>query len=200
MSNPKFVYDGKTLSFAEALSSMERRKASERDIVFSASGKAGSVFEHALDQIEIELELFDDRAFYRDLQAWWAWACQGQEYAFALDAADTVDTTLDASAAAGQKVIPLTSTTGIVASSRYRVRSADLTKEENMSKLVQTTDTGFSAYTDYVAGRMMKTGFYVTSDGVLTISPDKPRFDYQSWIVKYPTPEKLIEAVYKSFE
>jgi len=80
------------------------------------------------------------------------------------------------------------------------IRAADLTKEENMSELVQTTDTGFSAYTDYVAGRMMKTGFYVTSDGVLTISPDKPRFDYQSWIVKYPTPEKLIEAVYKSFE
>ena len=142
MSNPKFVYDGKTLSFAEALSSMERRKFSERDIVFSASGKAGSVFEHALDMIEIEIELFDDRAFYRALQAWWAWACQGNEYAFALDAADTINTTLNGTAAAGQKVIPLTSTVGIVAASRYRVRSADLTKEEIIQ--VDTISVGVS--------------------------------------------------------
>jgi len=142
MSNPQFVYDSKTLAFAELLSSMERQKEGKRSIAFSASGKAGSVFEHALDNVEIEIELFDDRAFYRALQAWWAWACQGNEYAFALDSADTVDTTLDGTAAAGQKVIPLTSTTGIVALSRYRVRSTDLTKEEIIQ--VDTISAGVS--------------------------------------------------------
>jgi hypothetical protein len=130
MANPEIVYDSRTLAFPQTISEMERRRVGERKVSVSASGKAGSVFEHAFDEVEIEMDVFDDRDFYRDLQPWWAWAAQGNEYAFALDSADKIDTTLDGAAAAGQKVIPLTSTTGIQVGTKYRVRSDDATKEE----------------------------------------------------------------------
>ncbi len=130
MANPEIVYDGKTLAFPQTISAMARQRIGERSVAVSTGGKAGSVFEHAFDEVEIEMDIFDDRDFFRDLQPWWAWAAQGQEYAFALDSADKIDTTLDGAAAAGQKVILLTSTVGIAVGTKYRVRSDDATKEE----------------------------------------------------------------------
>lgn len=55
-------------------------------------------------------------------------------------------------------------------------------------------------YTDYVSGRMMKTQFKVDEEGKLTISPEDPRSDYQSWCGTYPTGTSLIQAVEKSFQ
>jgi hypothetical protein len=130
MAFPRIVWDGKNLDFPHEVSSLERRRKSEREIEFSASGRAGSVFEHAFDEILIEMDVFSDRAFYRAAQTWWAWAAQGLEYAFALDSDDMVDAALDGAAASGQKIIPLASTAGISAGKFYRLRSADLTREE----------------------------------------------------------------------
>ena len=130
MGLPEIVYDSKTLAFPQTISAMERVRKSARSVQISTGGKAGSVFEHAFDEVSIEMDVFADRDFYRDLQPWWAWAAQGNEYAFALDSADKIDTTLDGAAAAAQKVIPLTSTTGIQVGVKYRLRSDDATKEE----------------------------------------------------------------------
>lgn len=130
MGFPQFEFDGKTLDFTSELSTMEKERRGDRSVSFSASGKAGSVFETAFDRVSISIDKFADREFYRDLFHWWAWAAQGEEYGFALDSADKIATTLDGAANAGQKVIPLTSTTGIAIGTRYKLISDDRTKYE----------------------------------------------------------------------
>lgn len=130
MGVPQFEYDGKTLDFPLAISTLEKETEGERSLQVSTGGKTGSVFENRFDVVTIGLDNFSERDFYRKLQAWWAWAVQGQEYGFALDKDEKVDTTLDGAAAAAQKVIPLTSTTGIGVGKFYKIFSDDLTKYE----------------------------------------------------------------------
>lgn len=130
MGVPQFEYDGKTLDFPVAISTLEKETQMERSVRFSSGSKGGSVFEGRFDVVTIGLDNFAERDFYRKLQAWFAWAGQGEEYGFALDKDEKVDTTLDGAAAAGQKVIPLTSTTGITVGKFYKVFSIDFTKYE----------------------------------------------------------------------
>lgn len=69
-------------------------------------------------------------AVYRQLIAWQAWAEQGKAFSFAMDSSLTVDTTLDAAAAAAQTTIPLTATAGLSVDDVCFIRSADRTKYE----------------------------------------------------------------------
>ncbi len=130
MGVPQFEFDGKTLDFPLAISTLEKETEFERSLQISTGGKAGSVFERRLDVVTIGLDNFAERSFYRQLQAWFAWAGQGQEYGFALDKDNKINTTLDGAAAAAQKVIPLTATAGIVEGNFYKVFSDDFTKYE----------------------------------------------------------------------
>lgn len=52
---------------------------------------------------------------------------------------------------------------------------------------------------DYHAGRMIKTRITVDDTGTLTISPEQPRSDYQSWAYEYPHASDLIAHVKASF-
>jgi hypothetical protein len=130
MGVPQFEFDGKTLDFPVAISTLEKETEFQRSLQVSSGGKAGSVFERRLDVVTIGLDNFAERDFYRKLQAWFAWAGQGEEYGFALDKDNKINTTLDGTAAAGQKVIPLTSTTGITIGNFYKIFSVDFTKYE----------------------------------------------------------------------
>lgn len=130
MGVPQFEFDGKTLDFPVAISTLEKETEFERSLQVSTGGKAGSVFERRLDVVTIGLDNFAERDFYRKLQAWFAWAGQGEEYGFALDKDEKVNTTLDGAAAAAQKIIPLASTTGISVGKFYKVFSDDFTKYE----------------------------------------------------------------------
>lgn len=53
-------------------------------------------------------------------------------------------------------------------------------------------------YTDYVAGRMMKTSFKLDGEKVV-IYPEEPRVDYQSWGSTYKSATELLKAVDESF-
>lgn len=130
MGVPQFEFDSKTLDFPLAISTLERETEFARSLRMSTGGKAGSVFESRFDIVTIGLDNFAERDFYRKLQAWFAWAGQGNEYGFALDKDNKIDTTLDGAAAAAQKIIPLTSTAGIVEGNFYKVFSDDHTKYE----------------------------------------------------------------------
>ncbi len=130
MGVPQFEFDGKTLDFPVAISTLEKETEFERSLQVSTGGKAGSVFERRLDTVSIGLDNFSERAFYRKIQAWFAWAGQGEEYGFALDKDNKIDTTLDGAAAAAQKVIPLTATAGIAVGKFYKIFSDDGTKYE----------------------------------------------------------------------
>lgn len=131
MANPEFVFNAVTLAFPHQLTNYTGPKRIH-DRSFNPSG--GNIIEvvvhRSFFRIGIELARFDNEQFRHDLEAWWTWAGQGNQYAFAFDSADKIDTTLDAAAAAGQKVIPLTSTTSIVVGEKYRIREADDTEQE----------------------------------------------------------------------
>lgn len=75
--------------------------------------------------------------------------------------------------------------------------TADKQTEDSLFEQVQPNEG--KVYTDYVCGRMMKTDFRVDADGKLTIRPEEPRTDYQSWGATYRTATALIAAVEKSF-
>lgn len=79
------------------------------------------------------------------------------------------------------------------------VGTANQLKESDMEDLLEEKDGSFTAYTDYVAGRMMKTDFNVNKAGVLVITPEAPRRDYQSWSRQYSTASDLLADVLKSF-
>lgn len=82
----------------------------ERSLERAGSGRAEIINFYGL--IEIEFDARFSEAVYHELLAWWSWARQGKTFAFAKNSGKTASTTLDGASAAGQKVIPLTSTTG----------------------------------------------------------------------------------------
>lgn len=72
--------------------------------------------------------------------------------------------------------------------------SANAQTEDSLFKAVNP-ESKVKVYTDYVFGRMMKTEFSVNEAGELSVSPEKPRSDYQSWARKYASGSEMIAAV-----
>lgn len=121
MANPSIVWNANVLNFPGPLTGIADPRKARRFLEMSDGKVHATQVRTSFDEVRIALANFEDAAFEADLHAWWAWAKQGNQYAFAVDNDDTIDTTLDGAAAAGQKVIPLTSTTGIVAGKKYRL-------------------------------------------------------------------------------
>lgn len=116
------------------------------------------------DIVRIQLANFDDVDFEADVLAWWAWARAGNQYAFARDLSDKIDTTLNGAAASGQKVIPLTSTAGIVVGTKYKIREAIGNYEENIH--VASISAGVSVtardnlFNSFVSGDIFRSRYY----------------------------------------
>lgn len=77
-------------------------------------------------------------------------------------------------------------------------RAADAQTEDSLFAELADARIENSLFTDYVFGRMMKTKFTCTPSGELSIWPEKPRRDYQSWCSTYPTAADLVAAVERS--
>lgn len=131
MSNSQIIWNGNTLDFPGPLTGYRAVPRSRRFVAISDGKVHETSLRTTFDQVRVQLANFDDVDFEAELLAWWAWARAGNQYSFALDSADQVDTTLDGAAASGQKVIPLTSTAGIVVGKKYRLREAIGNNEEN---------------------------------------------------------------------
>lgn len=69
--------------------------------------------------------------------------------------------------------------------------------EDTLFESAKSSHKEDTVYTDYLFGRMMKTTFEI-KDGVVVVSPNEPRYDYQSWGDAYETGTALIEAAIKS--
>jgi hypothetical protein len=95
----------------------------ERDQQRSGSGMIETISHYHI--IEGYFDAYFTESVYRDLLAWWAWAGAGQPWSFAMNTDEDSSTTLDGSAAAAQKVIPVTDTTGFTAGDVCLIRSAD---------------------------------------------------------------------------
>ena len=176
MGNPRIIYDGTTLTFPNLASAWENRRAAQRTLRFSQGGVHAASLRHLFDLGRIRLENFEDTDFERELWAWWSWAVRGEVYSVALDSADLIDTTLDAAAAAGQAVIPLTSTTSIVVGNRYKIREAAGNEEEKIEVLsisagISVTATANLKY-GYVSGDTFKSPDYLTK--VASLDAIKP--------------------------
>lgn len=124
MQNPRITWNGNGLDFPNPLTGYLAGTRSRRFLEMSDGKVHATQLRTTFDEVRVELDNFEDVEFEAKLHAWWAWAKRGEQYAFSLDPSDQVDTTLDAAAAAGQKVVPLTVTTGIVVGSKYRLRQA----------------------------------------------------------------------------
>ena len=110
MSTGSIVYNSITLSVPKIMSIVPRPMA-ERNDKYSDAHEHEALYFKEWTEIDVshrKLTLDQYYSFY----AWLSWAQQGEVFAFALDANKTGNTTLDGAAAAGQKVIPLTSTSG----------------------------------------------------------------------------------------
>jgi hypothetical protein len=87
------------------------------------SGKTESLFFHGIE--ELSFDAYFSQATYRKLIAWWSWARQGKAWSFTMDSANIANTTLDGSAASGQKTIPLTATTALSEGDECLIKAAD---------------------------------------------------------------------------
>lgn len=123
----RITYDGKTIDLLVGDLGLETTYTQERDENRSGSGKM-EVINHYGIQV-MEFDAYFSESVYRDLVAWWSWARQGQAWAFAMDSDAAASTTLDGAAAAAQKVIPLTATTGFEAGDVCLIRAEDADDE-----------------------------------------------------------------------
>ena len=142
MGDPRIVWNGNDLDFPHGVSDLDVRPVDQ----VSRQSTAGAITETLLGgtwfEGRLSIRRFSSRGFFRNLMAWWSWARQGNQWAYAHDRTRTVDTTLDGTATAGTKTIPLASTTGIVAGNEYLVWSADRLTFEPV--VVDTISAGVS--------------------------------------------------------
>jgi hypothetical protein len=129
----RITYDTKTIDLLVGEAGLQPAFKQERNQNRSASGKIETINLHGIQ--ELRFAAYFDADTYYDLVGWWSWARQGKVWAFALDSSDTVDTTLDDAAAAAQKVVPLTATTGLAVDDYCLIRADDNDDEFEIVKI-----------------------------------------------------------------
>lgn len=162
----RITYDSKNIDFpaADDITLLQPSRNQEREENESASGKMEFINFYAVDDIELRIDDLSTDSFKDSLDAFWSWARQGKEFAFAYDTADMINTTLDGAAVSGQKIIPLTSTSGIVAGQKYLIRAIATGYEEIVE--IDTINAGVSVVTvenlkfTYASGDLFRSRFY----------------------------------------
>jgi hypothetical protein len=127
-------------------------------------------FYHFLDEYEAVLTRMsiDDAtvsAFVDEMEAFWAHAGSGGEFAFGVDQTQTSNKLLDGSAPASQKVIPLASTTGLIVGVKYLIEAAnggaarEVVEIASISAGVSVTAVGNLIYS-YASGDSFRSRLY----------------------------------------
>ena len=164
MANPKIVWNGNTLNFPGPLTGYKAQKMLDESTARSGGVVHATALAAAYYKIRVMLDRFDNNAFWLALRAWWSWAAEGQQYAFALDSADVVDKTLNGSAAAGQKDIPMADTSSVVVGQIYLVRQAIGQRDEIVQVASVTLNTKVTAVANllfsYISGDIFRSVNY----------------------------------------
>ncbi len=192
MGNPQIVWNGNTLAFPGPLTAYQADLDPDREIDFSAGRVAASILHSLGDKLRVELGNFADAQFEADLDAWWSWASQGKQYAFALDSADVVDLTLSGAAAAGQKDIPLANTSSVVVGARYRLREAAGPEEEIVTIASVTVNVKATAVSNlkfgYVTGDIFRSRDYFPK--MVSVDSKKPWMEHlTTWTLDHQMAE-----------
>ena len=109
----RITYDSINLDLLIGPKGLAQDFKQERSQNNSGSGRIEQINQY--NRKEMVLDAYLTVATYYEALAWWSWARQGQAFSLAMDSANTFNSTLDAAAAAGQKVVPLTATSGLAA-------------------------------------------------------------------------------------
>lgn len=115
-------WNGITCDLLVGDNGLELSYITEREQQRSASGIIETISHYSI--IEGFFDAYFTEAVYQELLAWWSWAGQGFAFSFTMDTSKDTITTLDAGASSGQKVIPLTATTGFTAGDVCLIRSS----------------------------------------------------------------------------
>jgi len=158
MSNPAITYNGKTVTFP---AKHYRQQIDPPHAVLSnrsASGLGEDLNVNVSEVINIGARNFvnansTDAIFKRNIEQWFEWAQRRLSWKFALDASETVLTTLASGAAAGASSLVLASATGVVAGKQYVLRNKTARQKVNIVSIAgaptvtitETLDFAFSA-------------------------------------------------------
>ena len=123
MGSPRITYNSVNIDLTMGRTGLKQIPTQERNQNDSSSGKIETI--NLFGRWEYTFDAYFSRAVYYSLWAWWSWARQGKEWSFAIDSAKLGNTTLDAAAAAGQKVIPVTATTTFATGDVCLIKAVD---------------------------------------------------------------------------
>lgn len=135
----RITYDGKTIDLLVGDEGLRPAYKQNRKQNRSASGKIETINFYGIQ--EMSFDAYFSESVYHDLIAWWSWARQGKLWAFAMDSGAAASTTLDGAAAAAQKDVPLTATTGFSAGDICLLRAED-DDDESESVEIDTVTAG----------------------------------------------------------
>jgi len=194
MARGKFVYNAITLELPK-LVNFRRKLCEERWDNFSAS----RVHETIVIAEWYELKFSVPNISEAEAAPFWHWrsyARLGNEFAFAFDGNKTADTTLDGAAAAAQKVVPLTSTSGLSVGARYLLKEAAAAGDDYEIVTIASISDGVSITAEenllssYASGDVFRDLDYYPSvflpEGGLafTVSPPAKRHSFDITLVE----------------
>jgi len=141
MGYPRITYNSVTIDLVMGRNGLLHIPKQEQFRNESGSGKIETI--NLFGRWEYTFDCYFSRAVYYTLWAWWSWARQGKEWSFTIDSAKVGSTTLDDSAAAGQKVIPVTATTTFATGDVCLLRAIDSDDEFELIT-IDTISSGVS--------------------------------------------------------
>jgi hypothetical protein len=143
---PRIIFDtDKTIDLKIGQESLILQSQHFDTVNYSSSGIYEAVGQYGIDNFQLDI-LFQQATYRQLYDFWWYWARHRYAFALAMNTSKMVNTTLDGAAAADQKVIPVTSTTGLVAGDEVIIESA--TTEGRELRSIASVSTGVSITVD----------------------------------------------------
>lgn len=120
----RIIYNSKTIIFPRPPEELQTQVILPKVINTSITGDTEHIIRPRVDVLVQAKFFIDANASLRaQLESFWRWAQAGNAFTFALSSDKTVNATLSGSEAAGQTVLSLTSTSGVVAGQFYVLKS-----------------------------------------------------------------------------
>lgn len=163
MSNPTITWlpsgesTTQSLTFPRMVSMYQGGRSVDGATSVSLGGVAVSVIHDVYDDFQIELKGFgptNDPTFFAQLWSWWSHASRGGEFAFALDGANTLDTTTSAASTQGDTTLSVASTSSLAVSDWVTLEDVDdpTKTERRQVSAISGADVGLTPTISYSFG------------------------------------------------
>ena len=149
MGDPRITYN--SINIDLKLGRTGLNQVMRQNVSMNEAGSGKIEILNMYGRFDYKFDCYFSQSVWYTLLAWWSWARQGKTFSFALDSANTLTTTLDGTAAAGQKVVPLVSTTGFVSGDVVFIRAEDADDEFELLVVDSVSaGTSITATTDLI--------------------------------------------------